>query len=104
MLMTTTLLEHEQGYGGEDHSQRLMKLKCAKRRGQEDFSRRARYQDLLKVETDSSSNVLVMRQPLCNHVGVVYDVATEQEAAADGHDEVEGSRERNKDSDKASRH
>lgn len=55
----------------------------------------------LQVEADRREDVLVRRQPLRDHVGVVDDVPTEDQAAANGEDQVHGAAERYEDADEA---
>lgn len=53
----------------------------------------------LQVEADRREDVLVRRQPLRDHVGVVDDVPAEDQAAANGEDQVHGAAERHEDAD-----
>ena len=52
-----------------------------------------RQRHLLQVEADGSGDVLVVRQSLRDDVGIVDDVAAEEQAAADCEDDVHGAAE-----------
>ena len=68
------------------------------------FSNWAKTVDSLKVEADCRSDILVMRQSLRDRVGVIDDVATEEQAAKEGEDEVHSAAERNEYPDDAGHH
>jgi len=57
---------------------------------------------VLEVKADSAHNVLIRRETLVDHVGVVDDISTEKEGADDGIDEIESTVEREEDGNKAS--
>lgn len=80
--------------------QRLMKLNKTRKMSVYATSTRIWYYSL-QVEADRRKDVLVRRQPLRDHVGVVDDVPAEDQAAANGEDQVHGAAERHEDADKA---
>ena len=55
----------------------------------------------LEVQADSTHDVLIRRQALVDHIGVVDDVATEEQAPNDGVDDVESTAERDEDAHEA---
>ena len=58
----------------------------------------------LDVEANGRRNVLVVREPVGDHVRVIDDVAAEQQATTSGEDEVHGAAEGNEDPNDAGHH